>query len=76
MAILELLAGIGDLISSVCAIVKHWRITVCVLASILLIFGLCALTESPPIRWIVGFQLGLALVTLGVIWNSRKVNRN
>jgi hypothetical protein len=51
---------------------KYWRISFSVLAATLAMVILCALTDSPAVRWLVGFHLFVLIVLVGIEWEEKR----
>ena len=72
LELLAVLIGLFDLASSVLAAVKYWRISCGFLAAASAIVLVCLFSSSPAIRWMIGFQLFVAIVTAGIAWEQQR----
>jgi hypothetical protein len=66
------LVTLCDLAMLVTSLTKHWRITISFLIGVSIVLILCAITDSNAFRWIIGFHLFITLITLGIIWDSKR----
>lgn len=72
LLLLALIAGVFDLASMAAGAVKYWRISCGILMGVLVVGVIRFLTESAAVRWIVGFFIFVALLTVGVVWEQTK----
>lgn len=73
LEIISLLIGLLDVAAFVGVLLKHWRLTISLLVAASLVVLIATLTDSAPYRWIIGFHLFVALMTVGLIWNFKRV---
>ncbi len=70
LEVLTSLLGILDAATAIFAIAKYWRVSFSILIAASIIVILCIFANSPVIRLILGFHIFIAILTVGLWWES------
>ncbi len=70
LELLTAIVAIFDAATAIFAITKYWRVSFSILIATSIVVVLCVLMKSPAIRLILGMHIFIAILTVGLKWES------